>query len=49
MGESAVERGEPVVEGVARRAGLDISECEKDIIVDHGIETGVIDTVGHYR
>jgi nucleotide-binding universal stress UspA family protein len=49
-GESAaVERGEAVIEDVAREAGLDPEEYEREVVVDDDIETAILDTVNHYN
>ncbi|AXG08275.1 amino acid permease (plasmid) [Haloplanus rubicundus] len=50
-GESAaaVERGEAVIEDVAREAGLDPEEYESEVVVDDDIETAILDTVNHYN
>jgi nucleotide-binding universal stress UspA family protein len=49
-GESAaVERGEAVIEDVAREAGLDPAEYESEVVVNDDIETAILDTVNHYN
>ncbi len=47
-GESAVERGEAVLEEVAREAGLEPEEYESEVVVADDIETAILETVNHY-
>jgi amino acid transporter/nucleotide-binding universal stress UspA family protein len=46
--ESAVERGEAVLEEVAREAGLEPEEYKSEVVVADDTETAILETVNHY-
>ncbi|MEF8825202.1 MAG: amino acid permease, partial [Halapricum sp.] len=45
---TAVERGEAVIENVAREAGLDPEEYVGEVVVDEDIETAILEAVDQY-
>jgi amino acid transporter/nucleotide-binding universal stress UspA family protein len=47
--DTAVKRGEDVIEDVATRAGLDPEEYETAVVVDDDVEAAILRTVDHYN